>query len=182
VGSSEKSSLRAECLRVRKAREPVAIAEAREAVRRVVLERCAVEGWSSVAGYVPLRTEPGSIELLDDLVNLGVRVITPVLLDDKDLDWTQWGVVDSEPLGVDAVATVEAVLVPALAVAADGTRLGRGGGSYDRALARVEAGTTIAALLFDGEAVTDVPADPWDVPVGAVATPSGWESRGAEPG
>jgi 5-formyltetrahydrofolate cyclo-ligase len=179
---STKAALREECLRARKARAPLAIAEARTAVRRVVLERCALEGWRSVAGYVPLRTEPGSIELLDDLVNAGVRVITPVLLDDNDLDWTQWGVVDAPRLGVDEIATVDAVLVPALAVAADGVRLGRGGGSYDRALGRVAAGTTRAALLFDGETVAELPADPWDVPVSAVATPSGWESRGAKAG
>jgi 5-formyltetrahydrofolate cyclo-ligase len=177
-----KSSLREECLRVRRAREPIAVAEAREAVRRVVLERCAVEGWTSAAGYVPLRTEPGSVELLDDLVNQGVRVITPMLLEDKDLDWQPWGVVGAAALGVDAIADVDAVLVPALAVAADGTRLGRGGGSYDRALARVAGGRTIAALLFDGETMEELPADPWDVPVNAVATPSGWESRGAPVG
>ena len=177
-----KSSLREECLRVRRAREPHAIAEARDAVRRVVLERCAVDTWSSVAGYVPFRTEPGSIELLDDLVNLGVRVITPVLLEDNDLDWEPWGAVGAPALGPDAIAHVDAVLVPALAVAADGTRLGRGGGSYDRALARVAAGTTIAALLFDGETVAELPADAWDVPVNAIATPSGWESREARVG
>jgi 5-formyltetrahydrofolate cyclo-ligase len=177
-----KSSLREECLRLRRAREPVAVAEARDAVRGVVLQRCAVERWTSVAAYVPLRTEPGSVELLDDLVNQGVRVITPVLLEDNDLDWEQWGVVGSAPLGVDAIADVDAVLVPALAVAADGTRLGRGGGSYDRALARVGAGTTIAALLFDGETRDVLPADPWDVPVNAIASPSGWESCGADRG
>lgn len=176
-----KSLLREECVRVRAAREPGAIAAAREAVRRVVLERCAVEGWTSVAGYVPLRTEPGSVELLDDLVNMGVRVITPVLLEDKDLDWQRWGQVHAPGLGVDAVAEVDAVLAPALAVAADGTRLGRGGGSYDRALARVPQGTTIAALLFDGETVPELPADRWDVPVQAVATPAGWESLAARP-
>src|SRR6476469_9437386 len=168
-----KSSLREECLRLRRAREPVAVAVAREAVRQVVLERCAVERWASVAAYVPLRTEPGSVELLDDLVNQGVRVITPVLLDDNDLDWEQWGVVGSAPLGVDAIAHVDAVLVPALAVAADGTRLGRGGGSYDRALARVPAGTPVAALLYDSEVVTRLPSEPWDRPVTAIVTPSG---------
>src|SRR5436305_7447838 len=108
-----KSSLREECLRRRKAREPVAVADARESVRRVVLEHCAIEGWTSVAGYVPLRTEPGSIELLDDLANQGVQVITPVLLENNDLDWQPWAVVGAAPLGVDAVAEVDAVLVPA---------------------------------------------------------------------
>jgi 5-formyltetrahydrofolate cyclo-ligase len=179
---TDKSSLRAECLRSRKSRDATAIAAARDAVRRVVLDRCTADGWTSVAGYVPLRTEPGSVELLDDLVGRGVRVITPVLLDDKDLDWQEWRVGGSSRLGVGAVAAVDAVLVPALAVAADGTRLGRGGGSYDRALARVPVGTTIAALLFERETVAALPAEPWDVPVNAIATPAGWESRGADQG
>ena len=47
---------------------------------------------------------------------------------------------DGDLLGVDSVAEADLVLVPALAVGADGTPLGRGGGSYDRALARVPAG------------------------------------------
>jgi 5-formyltetrahydrofolate cyclo-ligase len=182
VDGSAKSAVRAECLEQRAARDPRAIAHARAALRRVVLERCALERWTRVAAYVPLRTEPGSTELLDGLVSAGVDVIVPVLLEDNDLDWRQWGPVDGPLLGVDAIAGVDAVLVPALAVAADGTRLGRGGGSYDRALNRVTAATTVVALLFDGEAVNHLPADPWDVPVGAVATPAGWESRSAEGG
>ncbi len=124
----------------------------------MVLDRCAIERWTSVAGYVPLRTEPGSVELLDDLVDRGVRVITPVLLPDKDLDWEQWPESSARSRSAPKRSrAVDAVLVPALAVAADGTRLGRGGGSYDRALARVAAGTTIAALLFDGETVLNCP-------------------------
>jgi 5-formyltetrahydrofolate cyclo-ligase len=70
----------------------------------------------------------------------------------------------------------DAVLVPALAVGRDGVRLGRGGGSYDRALARVAPGTPRAALLFDEELVDALPADPWDVPVTDVVSPSGWRA------
>jgi 5-formyltetrahydrofolate cyclo-ligase len=72
------------------------------------------------------------------------------------------------------------VLVPALAVARDGVRLGRGGGSYDRALARVAPGTPRVALLFDGELVDALPADPWDVPVTDAVTPAGWRALPAE--
>ncbi len=70
-------------------------------------------------------------------------------------------------------AAVDVVLVPALAVATDGTRLGRGGGSYDRALARVPSATPVAALLYDTEVVVHLPSEPWDLPVRAVVTPSG---------
>jgi 5-formyltetrahydrofolate cyclo-ligase len=61
------------------------------------------------------------------------------------------------------------VLVPALAVDRHGNRLGRGGGSYDRALARA-TGLTVA-VLYDGELVDLLPVEPHDVPVNAVVTP-----------
>ncbi|MGI8761179.1 MAG: 5-formyltetrahydrofolate cyclo-ligase, partial [Jatrophihabitantaceae bacterium] len=74
-----------------------------------------------------------------------------------------------------AVAAADAVLVPALAVARDGTRLGRGGGSYDRALLRRRPGAPAAALLFDGELLDALPREQWDVPVQAVVLPAGWQ-------
>jgi 5-formyltetrahydrofolate cyclo-ligase len=128
-----------------------------------------------VAGYEPLPSEPGSYELLEELTARGVEVLVPVTLPDRDLDWRRAhsGPTD-RTLGVGAVARVDCVLAPALAVAADGTRLGRGGGSYDRALARLPARTVVAALVYDDELVDALPRDAWDVAVDAVVTPSGW--------
>lgn len=148
---------------------------ARAAIREHVLAEVSRAAWTRVAAYVPLRSEPGSVELLDALVARGVTVVVPITLDDRDLDWTVWaGPV--EPLGVDAIADVDLVLVPALAVAHDGTRLGRGGGSYDRALPRVQAGVPIAALLYTDEVREHLPSEAWDVPVTAYVTPAGWHS------
>ena len=50
------------------------------------------------------------------------------------------------------------MLVPAIAVDHSGMRLGRGGGSYDRALARVGTPVPTVALLYDGEFLPHVPA------------------------
>ena len=75
-------------------------------------------------------------------------------------------------LGPAAIAAAELVVVPAVAVDGRGFRLGRGGGSYDRALARVGVGVPVVALLHDGELVDTVPAEPHDRPVTAVITPS----------
>jgi 5-formyltetrahydrofolate cyclo-ligase len=170
---ADKEALREDFLQERRTLTPEAIEVARAAVRAAVLAQCDAAGWTSVAAFVPLRTEPGSKELLDELVHRDVRVLVPVTLADRDLDWV--ALPGDEPLTIDAIATVDAVLVPALAVAADGTRLGRGGGSYDRALARVPAGVPIAALLYDAEVMAHLPGDPWDVPVTAYVTPgSGW--------
>jgi len=168
-----KQDLRDEFLQLRRALTPEQIATARAAVCSAVVQRCGDAGWKIVAAYLPLRTEPGSHELLDALVSSGVRVLVPVTMPDRDLDWV--ALPGDVPLGTNAIATAQAVLVPALAVAADGTRLGRGGGSYDRALARVPAGVPVAALLYDGENVAHLPSDPWDRPVSAYVTPStGW--------
>jgi 5-formyltetrahydrofolate cyclo-ligase len=127
-----------------------------------------------VASYVGLRGEPH--------VDPRPGWLLPVLLPDDDLDWAVYdGTLAPgrrglpEPvgtrLGVDAIATCDVVLVPALAVDRDGYRLGKGGGSYDRALARA-TGLTVA-LVHDGEVVESLPREAHDVPVHAVATLTG---------
>jgi 5-formyltetrahydrofolate cyclo-ligase len=174
--ASAKAELREELLAGRRARTESELAAARAAIRGRVLE---VVDVACVAAYVPLRTEPGSVELLASLVARGVRVLVPHTLPDRDLDWTQWSAGGPGPLlGPDAVATAGLVLVPALAVALDGTRLGRGGGSYDRALRRVPPGTPTAALVFADEVLPEVPGEEWDVPMTAAVTPDGWLGLG----
>ncbi|WP_261718616.1 5-formyltetrahydrofolate cyclo-ligase [Streptomyces sp. FZ201] len=147
----------------------------------------------TVAAYVSVGSEPGTLALLDALRARGVRVLLPALLPDNDLDWGAYTGEGSlarvqhggkmalfEPagarLGPDAVTTADAVLLPGLAVDARGMRLGRGGGSYDRVLARLErtgAHPALVVLLYDTEVVERVPAEAHDRPVHAVVTPSG---------
>jgi 5-formyltetrahydrofolate cyclo-ligase len=179
---ADKERMRRQLLAVRRDRSAVDLATARAAVRAHVLARA--RNWRCVAAYVPLPTEPGSVELLVELHSAGARVLVPLLEDDRDLDWTDWtpgAAIDAmQPassanrLGQDAIAQADAVLVPALAVdERTGVRLGRGGGSYDRALARARPGAEVIALLFEDELVPGVPADDWDRPVSTVVRPSG---------
>lgn len=140
-----------------------------------------------MAAYVGVGTEPGTGPLLDALTRRGVRVLVPVLSKDLDLDWAEYAGAGSlmagpmgllEPtgprLGVTAVARADTVLLPGLAVDRSGMRLGRGGGSYDRALTRVAAEAFSCVLLHDGE-ISDLtlPAEVHDLRVRAAATPSG---------
>ncbi|HEX7743637.1 MAG TPA: 5-formyltetrahydrofolate cyclo-ligase [Micromonosporaceae bacterium] len=140
-----------------------------------------------VTAYVPVGSEPGGSDLPDVLAAAlapGSDLLLPVLLPDLDLDWGRYagpGTLAAagrglrEPrgdrLGVAAVASANLVVVPALAVDRYGTRLGRGGGSYDRVLARVAADALTVALLHDGELVDRVPVEPHDRRVRAVITP-----------
>jgi 5-formyltetrahydrofolate cyclo-ligase len=175
--------------------------EAREAEAALALRALGLPELAdarTVAAYVSVGREPGTRALLDALRARGVRVLLPVLRADDDLDWAVYegpghlvpakrGLLepDGERLGVDAVLDAEAVLLPGLAVDGRGMRLGRGGGSYDRVLGRLEAaGATpaLAVLLYDHEVVERVPEEPHDRPVRAVVTPAGVRRFGGYPG
>lgn len=142
-----------------------------------------------MTAYVPVGTEPGGadlVQVLREALPADAELLLPVLRADLDLDWAAYagphalvaaGRGIREPvghrLGVHAVTGAELVVVPALAVDHAGRRLGRGGGSYDRALARVPAATLTVVPLHDGELVEALPVEPHDRPVRAVVTPSG---------
>jgi len=74
-----------------------------------------------------------------------------------------------------AIVEPDLLLVPLLAVDRKGNRLGQGGGHYDRALPGLRAkgarliGVGWAMQLLD----ISIPADPWDVPLDAFASPDG---------
>ena len=181
-----KQAMRAAILHARRSRAPAELDDARGSIRDAVLSEVGrlvrrATGSVTIAAYEPLRTEPASTELLLGLAELSRRVFVPLTLDARDLEWLEWGV-PAEPLGRSAITEADLVLVPALAVSPDGTRLGRGGGSYDRALRRVRRGVPVVALLFADEVVASLPRAPWDVPVTAVVTPTGWRKVGGVPG
>lgn len=192
-----KRAMRDQLLAARRSLGVATLGVAARSLAAVLLEAPEVRRAATVACYVSVGSEPGTGALLSALAAAGKRVILPVLLPDNDLDWAVWsgeraekaysdipasGLVSArrgllEPtgprLGVDAIGQADVVLVPGLAVGADGVRMGRGGGSYDRALGRITPGSWVCALLHDGELVPRVPAEPHDVPVDAAATPSG---------
>jgi 5-formyltetrahydrofolate cyclo-ligase len=185
--------LRRELLLVRNGLTPDDVRKTTDALAGRALDLPDLAQARTVAAYVSVGSEPGTLVLLDALRARGARVLLPVLLPDNDLDW---GVYEGEAslvrvrhggrmallepagdrLGPDAVTSAEVVLLPGLAVDGRGMRLGRGGGSYDRVLARLErAGTdpALVVLLYDTEVVDRVPEEPHDRPVHAVVTPSG---------
>lgn len=159
------------------------IASRAQAVSDLLLSTPEVRRAATVAAYVSVGREPGTGILLDALSAAGKRLILPLLQPDNDLDWATYTGADalvsarrgllepvSPPLGLDAVATADVVIVPGLAVDRTGLRLGRGGGSYDRALGRVPVGTFTCVVLNDDEVLDAVPAAPHDRRVTAAVT------------
>ncbi len=124
-----------------------------------------------VAAYVSFGAEPSTIDLVALLQARGLSVIVPAVLDDRQLDWVSAS--DGSSLGIPAIGSAAFVIAPALACDRRGTRLGRGGGSYDRALSHVAADTPVCALVYEDEVVDDLPSEPHDRGVNLAAVPSG---------
>jgi 5-formyltetrahydrofolate cyclo-ligase len=188
--AADKAELRRRLLAGRRQLGPAELAAAGRSIRDAVLDLPETQMAGTVAGYWSIGAEPDTHGLLFALWKRGTYVLLPVLLPDGDLDWASYEGPDSlrpgprglmEPAeavrGVSAVSSADLVLVPALAVDQSGLRLGRGGGSYDRALARVGAQVPTVALLYDPELVPVVPAGPHDQRVRMVARPSAGVTR-----
>lgn len=197
-----KRPLRRELLAARRALTAPQRAAAAAAVQRTLLAGLpgrlpSTVGRPLVAAYSPIGGEPGGADLPDVLADAlpAGGLLLPVLRPDHSLDWAVYdghlvagphGLVQpaGPRLGPAAVAAVALVVVPALAVDSRGVRLGRGGGSYDRALAHVAPETETVALLHDHELRHDpLPAEPHDRRVHAAITPGdGWRVlAGAQP-
>jgi 5-formyltetrahydrofolate cyclo-ligase len=186
VGAA-KAALRARHLARRRARPQADRVADADAVAAALLRGLA--GTRTLAAYVPDPEEPGHGRLPAAFTQLGARVLLPVVpAEGVELGWAvdtgrlapgRFGLLEpvSHRLGATAVGTADVVVVPALAVSRDGVRLGRGGGYYDRALRHVRPGAVLVAVVFDDELLDELPAEPHDVRVTAVVTPSGgWQA------
>jgi 5-formyltetrahydrofolate cyclo-ligase len=131
-----------------------------------------------LVGYAPMpgEVDPGSV--LDAAHARGVPVYLPrlegdalrFLAPDGPLVPGRHGVLEpasGTPLGGTDPATM--FLVPGVAFDLTGTRLGRGGGHYDRALPACPGATTVG-VAFEFQIIPRLPRDAWDVSVWAVAT------------
>jgi 5-formyltetrahydrofolate cyclo-ligase len=180
-----KAALRAELLAARGSfKITLGQSSSGQSLLDIARSRPEIAAAARIALYVSMGPEPQTGPLIDWLLATGKEVLLPILYADNDLGWgIAPGAADlvpgrlglSEPpvdLGPDAISTADLVICPALAVDRHGVRLGRGGGSYDRALARLSPGTPTWAIVYDTEILDALPADPHDHPVQSALTPT----------
>ena len=148
----------------------------------------------TVCAYLSVGTEPPTLPLIQALHAAGHRVLLPVCEAERELSWVDWrpGVQFErskfapllEPTGPRHPTTVAGqaalLFLPATAVDRDGNRLGQGGGYYDVFqchLAAADRHIPRTAVVFDDEILPagSIPAEPFDRPVPAVLTPSGFQ-------
>ena len=141
--------------------------------------------------YSPLPDELDVLPLLRDALGTGKRVALPrfdpvqniylacqVLNLNDDLRAGQYGIREPrEDCPVVQLNRLDFVLVPGVAFAVDGRRLGRGKGVYDRLLMSVRGSKCGAG--FDEQIVDDLPVEQHDIRLDCILTPTRW--RCAEP-
>lgn len=183
--AERKFLLRKDLRAARAARSEEDRAAAGRALRDAILGLPEIGMAGTIAAYLSVGAEPQTAALVYALWKRGSYVLLPVLMNDNDLDWASYEGPESlapgprgllqptEPRrGVTGITSADLVIVPALAVDRHGSRLGRGGGSYDRALARVGPAVPTIALIYDAELLDEVPSGPHDQRVRAVAQPA----------
>ncbi|TVS10917.1 MAG: 5-formyltetrahydrofolate cyclo-ligase [Wenzhouxiangella sp.] len=165
--------------------------------RRAVLDRqvCAhllhffqSQDGSAVAAFRGFRGEPDLRPLLGVLHEAGRRVYLPVVEGEamRFRRWTPESVLTrnrfgiNEPLAGQACPAEELdwVLVPLVAFSPAGSRLGMGGGYYDRAFAfrlrqPLSASPKLVGVAYSLQQVDSLPVHSWDVPLDAVVTDQG---------
>ena len=139
---------------------------------------------TTIAAYHPMSVEIDPIPILDAVVTGGRIAALPWFADrDAVMIFREAPVVATGPWGVwqpgadAAVVCPEVVLVPLVAADEACNRIGHGKGHYDRALSHLRANGSVRTigLAWDMQILkVDIPTDPWDVPLDAIATPSRW--------
>jgi len=151
-----------------------------DAARASVLLRLAEQHrTSTVALYVGMPGEPATLATTAAIMDAGVRVLLPVVLPDRSLIFRvaeQVGPGGPLALGrgrlgllvppatapVVPLGEAGLVVVPALALDRAGRRLGRGGGSYDRALVKLAEDAVAVGVVHPEELLKRVPEEPHD--------------------
>lgn len=178
-----KAALRIRALAQRAAIGPVAKADAAHAAAMHFFEGVTLAPTDIVALYWPIREELDCRPLLTRLVDGMQPVCLPVVMGDEvPLEmrlWEQGAPLYPSGFGTLAPSEVaprvepDVVVMPLLGFDARGTRLGYGGGYYDRTLAGMHKRPRLVGLAFSGQELPEVPREPHDWPLDMIVTELG---------
>lgn len=141
-------------------------------------------GVTVVGGYCPLGSEISPLPATEEARAVGAIVAYPCFPNPaKPFRFLAGDPLEPGPFGMmqparrHPVVQPDLVLVPLVAIDHRGTRLGRGKGHYDRALVSLKkSGARLIGVGWAMQRLADtIPANDWDVPLDAFASPQGIE-------
>lgn len=183
---SAKSALRLSIRPILKSISPEQRAAASEAICRLLQQQAVWKNAQAILFYAPLKDEIDIAPLLAKAVAQGKRAALPRFDPDTGLysarqladpnSQLQQGKFDIPEPSQDAPPIhtnhLDLILVPGLVFDVRGRRLGRGMGFYDRLLKDVPSPK--CGIAFDQQLQAEIPAEPHDVNLNFLATPTRW--------
>lgn len=180
-------------LRAHAARSALSVddrAEAASAVAALFFSRFTLQPDAVVAAYWTVRDELDCQPILAQLMARNQPVVLPAVPGpEQPLQfrvWEQGAALDQAGFGTLAPSALapkrdpDLVIVPLLGFDKRGTRLGYGGGYYDRTLAQMKTSPQVIGLAFAAQELDHIPRDTHDVPLDAVITEAGVRHFGAD--
>lgn len=188
---AEKALLRKAARARREALSPDFRMEASQAICFHFFDKIAFGPEDAIAGYWRIRDEADCQPILVRLMDGGQLVVLPVVTSaDEPLQFRVWGA--DAPLYEAGFGTLapsdlaprvepDVILMPLLGFDKTGTRLGYGGGYYDRTLAHLDKKPMLVGLAFSAQGLDHIPREAHDIPLDAVVTEKGVEFFGTRP-
>ncbi|KQT47102.1 5-formyltetrahydrofolate cyclo-ligase [Devosia sp. BK] len=180
---AEKAGLRIAAHARREALSDDFRAQASKSIAFHFFDKVAFAPEDAIAGYWRIRDEADCQPILVKLMDCGQTVLLPVVTGaNEPLELRVWA--PDAPLyeaGFGTLAPADSaprrapdlILMPLLGFDATGTRLGYGGGYYDRTLASLTKKPMLIGLAFAAQRLEAIPREPHDVPLDAVITEEG---------
>ncbi|MGV8853244.1 MAG: 5-formyltetrahydrofolate cyclo-ligase [Devosia sp.] len=164
-------------------------AEAAATVARLFFDSITLASSDVVAAYWRIRDELDCQPILVRLMDANQTVVLPVVLGPElPLEMRVWeqgaslyeaGFGTLAPSELAPQSEPDVVIMPLLGFDSLGTRLGYGGGYYDRTLAHMNKSPKLIGLAFAVQELDSIPRDTHDVPLDAVITEAGVRHFGA---
>ena len=191
-GDAGKAALRR---RMRALRRTISPPEARHAGVRVADQVGDLPRWpeaATVAVYLAADGEIDTTAVVDRCRTENKQICLPVVLPDGRLAFASWepgaalvrnrfGIPEPPPeAGRYPLSRLDVMLLPLVAWDRTGTRLGMGGGFYDRTLAAGGSQPCLAGLAYESQEIDALPRQSWDIRMDFVVTEAGL--HGCAPG
>lgn len=181
--TERKAALRPSALERRRSLSPEQRAEGSRRICESLRALPALEEARTVMSYMALGEEADLTALHEVLRAAGKRLCFPAVRGPGEMEavlcgpsgpWRRGAFGIREPCGTETVPPeqIDAVLLPCVAFDEAGTRLGWGGGYYDRFLPRCSGALFILAA-FECQQTETLPREVWDVPADVLATERG---------
>lgn len=180
----EKKRIRDEILEKRSKLDKKTINSYSNSISDKLFETSSYKNSTTIMCFISFSDEVNTHELIKNAIKHGKTIVVPItvsktkelkvseLLDFSELEIGYYNILTPKAEFIRFVDpnTIDLVLVPGVAFARNGYRVGYGGGYYDRFLSKLDSQVKKIGLGFYLQVVDTVPVENFDIPIDAIIT------------